>query len=340
MPGETKADHDLWEAKFFDSRFGPTYTWHMKTGREQSLHGAVLVRAGLGGAFLVATVIGFVFMSSKSVDKAEPASTVKRTTEKPGLEKSDTLDDQRKTVARHTFTTPEEVLTAYLRAENWEDRLPCVFNPELVRSQMATRYQSVNLVATKEEFKPGNIYAVDKRSPLVGERVTVRVDVHEGLPHFGYVSYVVVRTNDGYKVDWRESMKLGTEDRERAARNELQLGEAVLEVQVLKVYQSSSSHTNIDIRVNNISKRFVSFWSIGADLYDAAGNYLGHAYTNGSNLRAGHAATSPIIYSDVRALEVGSWKLELEKATIDLGGGNRRDVTQYYTLRELRRAKR
>ena len=56
------------------------------------------------------------------------------------------------------------------------------------------------------------------------------------------------------------------EDNERAVRDGLQLGDAVLEVQVLKVYQSSLRNTNLDIRVTNKSNKHIGFWAVSADL--------------------------------------------------------------------------
>jgi hypothetical protein len=284
--------------------------------------------------FILATaaLVGCSKSSPENKGDSKPESTPPVSKNSPFSEQSP-KKEQPTTNQTGMFTTPEDVVKAYLAASTWEERLPCLVNPDSFRPHMAARYKNIDLAKTHDQFQPGTIYPVERRPTAVGERVIVKVNVSEGLPHHEYLRYVVVQTEGGFKIDWRESIKLGDEDNERAIRNELQLVDPVLEVQVLKVYQSSSRHTSLDIKVVNKSNKFISFWNVGADLHDAGEEYLGHADTNGSNLRPGQSVTGRIIYSDIRAADVSSWKLSLEKVMIDLGGGNRRDVTKYFILK-------
>ncbi len=256
---------------------------------KKGLSSALLVGAGICGTLLVVAIVASATGWLGKSDKANQPSVVQKTLAKDPLLNSDntvvgqpiksqpTTKDQTKTNKPGMFTTPEDVVKTYLAAATWEERLPCILNPDSVRSQMAARYKNIDLAKTHDEFRPGTIYPVEKRSTVVGERVIVKVNVSQGLPHHEYLRYVVVLTEEGFKVDWRESIKLGDEDNERAIRNKLQLVNSVLEVQVLKVYQSSSSHTSLDIKVTNKSNKFISFWNVGADLHDRSAKVAVHS---------------------------------------------------------------
>ena len=318
---------------------------------KKGLSPALLVGAGIGGTLLVVGIVALAMGFLGKSDKTNQPSVAQNSTAKdpslnsgnPGnpieeqpIKSQPPTQEQPKTNQPGMFMTPEDVVKAYLAAATWEERLLCVVNPDSVRPQMAAKYKTVDLAKTHDVLRPCTIYPVERQPTAVGERVIVKVNVSQGLPHHEYLRCVVVRTEEGFKVDWLETITLGDGDNERAAQNKLQLVEPVLAVEVLKVHQSSSAHTRVDIRVVNNSNKFISFWNVGADLHDADAKYLGHDNTNGSNLRPGQSVTGSIIFRDIQAADVSSWKLSLESVTIDLGGGNRQDVTKYFTLKEVR----
>jgi hypothetical protein len=238
------------------------------------------------------------------------------------------------TEKRSSSSTPENIVNAYLDAASWEGRLPFVINPESVRSEMASKYKNANFTNIRQGFSPCIFYPSTEPTPPVGGSTILKLNVSQALPDHEYLRFVVVRTTDGYKVDWRETMRLGDEDNERAARNKLKLTEPFLQVAVLKVYQSSVEHTSLDIRVTNTSNKFISFWQIGADLNDSSGQYLGHEATNGANLRPEQAATERIIFRSIRASQVSSYKLSLDDVILDLGGGNKVNATKYFNIKQ------
>jgi hypothetical protein len=315
---------------------------------KQGMSPILLVSSSIGGTLLAVGIIALATGMFRGSDKTNQNSVAQNNTAKdPSVTSGKSNWDQsiknhqptkQQPITSQTdrYTNPEDVLKAYFSAPTWEERLPWVLNPESVRTQMAARYRNSNLLTVIKKIQPGTIYPLEKTSFAVGERVILKINVSQGYPYHEYLRYVLEKTDEGFKVDWLESMKLDGEDDERANQKELQLVDPLLEVQVLKVYQSSPSHTNLDIKVVNKSNKFISFWKVEADLHDAGGNYLGHDSTNGSNLRPGQSVTGKIIYSDIRAANVNSWKLSLGDVNVDLGGGRKREATKYYTLKEIR----
>jgi len=101
-----------------------------------------------------------------------------------------------------------------------------------------------------------------------------------------------------------------------------------LQVSCLKIYQSSPVHTSIDVEIYNNSELFLSYYQVAADIYSRTGEYLGHSDCNGANLRAKQSATKEIIFRDIKANDVGDWKLNIAK----LSNTNIDDVTANFKL--------
>jgi hypothetical protein len=116
--------------------------------------------------------------------------------------------------------TPEEVVKAYVAidATQWERRLPYVLNPEKVRPLMARQYAGVQ---RKRPAKPGTVLHVKNKNVAVGSTITVTVDASESHPEYPQWTYVVMRTQEGFKVDWEASIALTAkqvEERRRLSR--------------------------------------------------------------------------------------------------------------------------
>jgi len=117
---------------------------------------------------------------------------------------------------------------------------------------------------------------------------------------------------------------------------EIKIKNPVIEVRCLKVWQFAPGFTELTVRITNKSDKFISYWNINADIFDSKGEYLGHSFTNGENLRPGQSIIGGILFRNVRAFEVASWELYIERLRIDLGRGNTFDATRYFKLKEIK----
>ncbi len=266
-----------------------------------------------------------------------PANGITVVVQKPSAEAADQLPPSQspsaslKDIPERTFTSPEEVIKAYIGAKRWEDRLPCVLNPKAVRQLMAARYKNWDVATAVNEFRPGAVTV----KPNAGDKVIVDVDVRESLPYHQKLRYSVVKSGVGYKVDWLDSLELGEEDNLRAEVNEFGLTTPVLEIQVVKRYQSGT-YAKYDLRVVNRSNRMVGYWGVEASVYDGDGKYLGKAMTNGTNLKAGDEAIDDIAFVDVSYTAIASWKPRIDSVRIEFNTGRSADATKHFSLNELK----
>jgi len=111
--------------------------------------------------------------------------------------------------------------------------------------------------------------------------------------------------------------------------------EGTIEVRLLKVYDFGGA-AYADFYMSNKSPFFLNFWSVGADAFSSGGTYLGHYDTNGSNLRPGQSVTAKLIFSDVSASNVATWKPAIAKIVVGLPGGDISVKTEKFTLKELK----
>ena len=133
----------------------------------------------------------------------------------------------------------------------------------------------------------------------------------------------------------REKLGALSKEQQTAAQSNPASASAELQVKPLLIHQEASS-SYIDIQVKNNSDSFISYWKIGADIYDRNGKYLGHAMTNGENLRSGQATTTEVIFSEVQAGSIVKWEFQIDKVNSGAPGGATDDVTRYFQLKVLR----
>jgi hypothetical protein len=236
-----------------------------------------------------------------------------------------------KEIPDRIFTTPDEVVKAYISAKRWEDRLPCLLDPKGVRQMMAIRYKNADLSGGMTRFLPATL-TTEKGS---GASPIVRVDVRESMPYHQYLRYAVVKSDLGYKVDWLESLKMEDEANEQAEVNKLGLSTPVLEVKIVKKYQASSSYAAYDLKVVNRSNKMLTYWSIEASVYDRDGAYLGKAMKNGTNLKAGFEVFSAILLEGMKYPTIASWKPQIGDIQIEVSSGVQAQATKHFTLKEV-----
>jgi len=84
-----------------------------------------------------------------------------------------------------------------------------------------------------------------------------------------------------------------------------------LEIEALKLYQTTRSHAAIDIRFVNSSPDDIQHWSLDIEVYDKAGKYLALSEGMVSHIRAGQSKVEQITIPDTQASQIGSWKATL-----------------------------
>ncbi len=234
------------------------------------------------------------------------------------------------------FSTPEDALKAYLECEYWQDRIAVVFDSENASKAMAEQYRNTTTSVRARYYKiPSNYTTLS--SDTNARLYTVNFDGSES-------KYVVRKTDAGFKVDWLASKTVWDSEKQQEQMDKIQqikddfkLGNATLHIKVERVSQSRS-YAKIHIRLKNSSQAHLGYWKIDAVVFDHQGKYLGHAYTNGENLRPDADVYGDISFGDIQANQVGSWKLTIGGLTIEDSKGNRlSDGEKYFTLEEVKK---
>jgi len=264
---------------------------------KQGLSPALLVGAGLGGTLLVAglVVLGFMLFSRAEKNPKDQAA-------------QNTSKENQRTTPPPAFTSPEGVVKAYLAATTWEERLPYVQNVEKVRPLMAQLYRNTKL--NPDKFLPGNVVSVENQNAPVGGKCLVTVDVSTSSPDAPRWTYVVVHTQDGFKVDWEESQALGKKEQETAVQNKMRELNPVIEVEVLR-WGQSGSYAVVEFHLTNKSNALFTYVAVAMDGFNAKGDYLGHNDTNETNVRAGQSLVKQISFNNVKVGEIASWKMTI-----------------------------
>lgn len=237
------------------------------------------------------------------------------------------------------FESPESVVRAYISASVWQDRVPCVAQPDTVRSAMQRAYERVTLAGpVVTQLKPDvwgkGTFLPSKLQP--DGKILVPVDM-TGLDEDTLWEYIVVSTPEGYKVDWLASQehKLAR-DREKEI-DKWKIKDAKIEVQVLQVKQSGS-YTRMSIKVTNKSGAFISTWKVGVSVFDRSENFLAGDFGIDSNLRPGDSCYyERISFNNVDATAISSWRLRLESLTLENEAGKKLiDAENYFELSEIK----
>jgi hypothetical protein len=120
----------------------------------------------------------------------------------------------------------------------------------------------------------------------------------------------------------------GTKQTSQVTTTQIKQPTNELQVSYLKIYQSSTEYTKIDIQIYNNSDVFLRYYEIVADIYTLSGQYLGHGMANGENLRPKQTATKQMLFADIQANEVASWKPSIG----ELHNKDGYDVTRDFNL--------
>ncbi len=297
----------------------------------------LLVGAGVVGTLLVVglVAVSFSMFGRKEENKPQPQQVVHNPNEKQKGESPSAKKDPPAEVGTPklpSLSTPEGTVKGYLAAATWEDRLPYVLNADRVRSEMAKLYQNTPRFKP-DNFLPGTVVGVEGRNVPVGGRCTVTVDVSTSYPDFPRWTYILVRTPEGFKVDWEASQDRGKREQHDALQAKLRELNPVIDIEVLRCKQSYS-HTEIEFRLTNRSTALFSYVAVTMSIHDAKGQYLGNNFTNATNVRAGQSIVKHVSFDNVKVGEVASWEMGVQDVTIDRGDGQRLTATNVFKLNE------
>ncbi len=229
--------------------------------------------------------------------------------------------------------TIARLLTAYLEAPTWPERLPLVKDPENVRSHMEKYYSAA--------YTPPASFHINLPSNTTyrtGESVTVKVEIGNTT-----AAYVLVQTRQGLRVDWLASQKLRkqleakmAELQDKAFMDEWNLHGAQIDATALRIYQFGET-TRMSVEIVNHSQAFIGLILIKGTVYNAKGEYLAHTSIIESNIRPGATTFSDALFLELNAARISSWKLMLEDISITKRSGERlSNAIQWFTFRELK----
>ncbi len=218
--------------------------------------------------------------------------------------------------------TIEDLIRAYVQAPTWPHKLPFVVNSALVKARMQEHYGA--------GYRPATFFKIVSSTPAlaIGESAKVLVDLGSEI-----APCIVVRTEDGLRIDWLASQRIWLAEEEENYRKAHGLVNAHLEVEVLNVKQEYKSAV-LNLRVTNRSEARFSYWQVHGEVYDIAGKFLAHAWERGSELSAGDSTVVGMRFQDTTAADVKGWKLRIGRVSIDAAPGRTGDITRYVTLKE------
>lgn len=295
----------------------------------------LLIGAGVGGTLLIVGLVALGISMFGKKDEGKPQQPVAQTPNEkngePTPPKKDPPSADGGTSTSPSLSTPEAAVKGYLAARTWEERLPYVLNADRVRPEMAKVYKNTQFKA--ENFLPGTIVAVENRNAPVGGKCTVTVDVSTASPNVPRWTYLLVRTPDGFKVDWEASQEQSKKEQNEALETKLRELNPVIDIEVLRCKQSNS-RCEIEFRLTNRSMALFTYVAVTMSIHNAKGEYLGNNFTNATNVRAGQSIVKSISFDNVKVGEVASWKMGIEDVTIDRGDGQRKVATTVFKLNE------
>lgn len=104
-----------------------------------------------------------------------------------------------------------------------------------------------------------------------------------------------------------------------------------LQVSLVKTYQVGDT-AYIDFSATNKSDMFIRSGVITADVFNGAGQFLGHERKIFFNVRPGHTVTGKMLYSNVVAETIMAWKPKIETINIQQPDGGFKDRTFEFKL--------
>ena len=302
-----------------------------------------LVGASVVGTLLAVVLIGLGVMSFSKQETTSPSQVIQNTAEND-LSPIQNIKNQEnppdtvtaahelpQATSRPELSSPQSVVKAYLAARTWEDRLPLVLNADILRPEMATYYDGQKLPS--DGLLPGNIVTVDNETASVGEKCMVIADLHITTPDRPNWTFAVIHTEEGFKVDWKETQVIAANDIKAAAQKEPQELIPLVEFEVQRCNLFTSDSTKVEGKITNNSKALLAYVQVAMNILNEKGDYLDSVTATVKNLRAGESEFAEFWFRNVKLGDVASWKMSLKDVSISQEGKARIDATDKYELR-------
>ena len=210
---------------------------------------------------------------------------------------ANTKDTQSEVMKRLEISTKtvETVVTSYLAAKTWEERLPLMVNIDAVPSKDS-------LLAPPGIYRPGTFKSSSSSTDGEREMGSAEVDVSVSHPDQPTLSFNLVRTSKGFKIDAAVMKQVAAQAQMNAMLAEIRDSKPTVEVTILKMEKSVSS-IRLDFRITNNSKLHLGYVGFNLSFFDSEGGFVGTCLQNAVNLRAGASSTDQGILSGGHSLE-------------------------------------
>ncbi|EAQ80344.1 FxLYD domain-containing protein [Blastopirellula marina] len=206
--------------------------------------------------------------------------------------------------------TAERLMTAYMQAETWPERLPLLRDPEAARPVMEAHYERY--------VRPASY----KIHPIIGDlskngALLVQVTVENNI-----ANYIVIQTSEGPRIDWLASKRKWAMDDEKIKAQKEQeliakwnLEGATIVTKLLKKEQVGE-YTYLHVQVKNSSQAYLSYLGISATLYDRDGGYVGKETSNESDISPGETVVIQVLCRNTSTYNVAKVDLKLDGVTV------------------------
>ena len=86
----------------------------------------------------------------------------------------------------------------------------------------------------------------------------------------------------------------------------------ILQIEALKLYQTSKSHAAMDIRFINTTTDDIKGWGIIIEIYDQNNKYLGSSIGAVYHIRSGESKVKEVIFLDIQISQIAYWTATLD----------------------------
>lgn len=223
--------------------------------------------------------------------------------------------------------TAEQVMEGYLKSPTIEHRLAFVKDPAKVRPLMHSYY-------TEAGFGP--ILEFEIAPPVAhGSSIGTEVLLIVQRPNLDPSEYDLVRTADGWRVDWEKGVSKWKLQEEMSFREAHGLVDACLEVSLVKRDVSGSASTELTFEFVNKSNATIESATFELYGYDATGKYLERGLMFLERILPSESQIEEVTLVDVSSDQLDSWKFKMTRLKIETGTNSNEYAEKYFEVREV-----
>lgn len=266
-----------------------------------------------------------VLDSAQTRDISTPTETKTKESVAPGL--ATTKDSQSEVMKRLEVPTEavKSVVTAYLAAKTWEERLPLMVNIDTVPP-------SDSPLAPPGIYRPGTFSGSSSSTDGTIETGMAQVDVSASHPDQKTLWFYLIRTPSGFKINAAAMLRAANQARMNATLAEIRDSKPSIDLTLLKIVKNSAGIL-LDVRVTNNSKLHVAYAGFDLAFSDTDGGFVGTCFKNESNLRAGASATGQAVFlGEVSLEEIAQIKPSGLRLRTQTSTGDAIDAAKFFAI--------